>query len=472
MTCNKEEHEHDSSCGYRDHDLTITAKYQADITQQWLDTVGTDTSWIWDWDEQSETRFQVTMLEDKTVQKGTITGNNIQYMTYYVEDPNGNIQHNGKYFRELVSYEIHTSNMSYPTLNEEFFIVDGYDRYDSNLPGWTNYEIIHGDLSNKSSWQKNNNFYYTRSGYELQLINGERSETYTVPYTADLHEYLDKDPEYNPLGNGTFAGWYLDPEFQEPYNGDYKMPKGLVLYAKWNPVTYTVKFVDSDDTSIEYDTQTVESKGLVDVVIPEKPGYVFKGWYTENDTEFDYATQITGDLTLYAKWEANQFTTYTVKYVTPDGEEVAPETTGSGKVGSVVQAKAKKAEKEFEGYTVDAVSKTIELQPDSSLNVITFIYTKAEELKYTVKYVDEMGSDLFTEAEKTSTANYIKVTIGKDSLDKIYSMGYKPNQNFQWVNLTTGENIVKFVCTKATYSIKYELNGGNLETSNPGTYTI
>ena len=204
LICYKEEHEHDSSCGYRDHDLTITAKYQADITQQWLDTVGTDTSWIWDWDEQSETRFQVTMLEDKTVQKGTITGNNIQYMTYYVEDPNGNIPYNGKYFRELVSYEIHTSNMSHPTLNEEFFIVDGYDRYDSNLPGWTNYEIIHGDLSNQSSWQKIQ-FYYTRSGYELQLINGERSETYTVPYTADLHEYLDKDPEYNPLGNGTFA---------------------------------------------------------------------------------------------------------------------------------------------------------------------------------------------------------------------------------------------------------------------------
>ena len=136
------------------------------------------------------------------------------------------------------------------------------------------------------------------------------------------------------------------------------MAIGLVLYAKWNPVRYTVEFVDSEDTSHVYDTQTIESKGLVDVVIPEKSGYVFKGWYTENDTEFDYATQITQDLTLYAKWEANQFTTYTVKYVTSDGEEVASETTGSGKVGSVVQAKAKKAEGEFEGYTVDAASKT------------------------------------------------------------------------------------------------------------------
>ena len=474
--CDKKEHEHDSSCGYRDHDLTITAKYQADISELWNKAVGKGTPYegrSWYWDGNKATGFQSTMPgEKKTISMSNNYGDRRRELIYYVEDPNGTINYEGKTFREYTTVVLRIDGSFIPTYNEEFFVIDGYDRYASTIDKWSDGNPGQGD----ADWDENGGgkFYYTRSEYELQLINGERSQKYNVPYTADLHEYLDGTPEYNPLGDGTFEGWYLDPEFQESYeyNGDYKMPKGLVLYAKWNPVKYTVKFVDSDDTSIEYDTQTVESKGLVDVVIPEKSGYVFKGWYTENDTEFDYATQITGDLTLYAKWEANQFTTYTVKYVTPDGEVVASETKGSGKVGSVVQAKAKKAEEDFEGYTVDAASKTIELQPDSSLNVITFIYTKAEELKYTVEYVDEMGSDLFTEAEeKTSTANYIKVTIGKESLDEIYSMGYRPKQNFKWVSLTTGKNIVTFECTKATYSIKYELNGGNLETSNPETYT-
>lgn len=106
--CGKEEHTHGNECyEYRDN-LSITAKYQADITEQWLNTVGTDTSWVWD--GTAETRFQVTMLEDKTVHKGTLTGNNIQYMTYYVEDPEGEVTHNEKRFSKLVSYTVHTKS--------------------------------------------------------------------------------------------------------------------------------------------------------------------------------------------------------------------------------------------------------------------------------------------------------------------------------------------------------------------------
>ena len=41
---------------------------------------------------------------------------------------------------------------------------------------------------------------------------------------------------------------------------------------------------------------------------PTKTGYTFAGWYTEADTEFDFNTPITSATTLYAKWNANQYT--------------------------------------------------------------------------------------------------------------------------------------------------------------------
>ena len=41
---------------------------------------------------------------------------------------------------------------------------------------------------------------------------------------------------------------------------------------------------------------------------PTKTGYTFAGWYTEADAEFDFNTPIESATTLYAKWNANQYT--------------------------------------------------------------------------------------------------------------------------------------------------------------------
>ena len=475
LNCGKEEHEHTNDCYEYREEITITAKYQADISELWNDAVGVGTIYegmSWKWDDSKSTGFQSTMPgENKKVSESNNNGTTRRELVYYVEDPNGTITYDGIKFSKYTTVVLMLSSGAYPTYNEEFFVIDGYDRHASTISQWYDGQM-NGDDEGKWDSKGGGKFYYTRSEYELELVNGDRTETKKVDYLSDISQYLDQ-PNYNPLGDGTFDGWYLDPQFQSKYDGDYIMPKNLVLYAKWNPVTYEVNFVDSDNPSLTYNSQTVESKGLVEVVIPEKTGYVFKGWYIDKECKdaFDYATQITENKTLYAKWEANQYTTYTVQYLTSNGENVADPETHSGKVGSTVQAKAKKAEGNFETYTVNVASQTITLDPDSSNNVITFIYTKAENLTYKIQYVDEEGNVIFEEKEKTSDANYIKVTIGKDSLDEIYSMGYMPMQNFKWVNLTTGENIVTFVCTKATYSIKYELNGGNLETLNPETYT-
>ena len=474
LICTKEEHTHSTDCYSYTSDVMIEAKYEANIKDQWMELVGAGTkyemtSWYWD--------GGYTSLQTKMPSGGKVITNSDRYsdydtkrtLTYYVEKPEGTVKYRGKTFIEYASYTIRHNG--YPTYDEEFMPIDGYERFDSNITEWAD-GIDRGD---PSSWEhKDNYFYYTSSNFKLKLINGDQSTVYDVQYSFDIGRYLE-EPEYNPLGDGTFDGWYLDPQFQSKYDGDYKMPKNLVLYAKWNPVTYEVNFVDSDNPSLTYNSQTVESKGLVEVVIPEKTGYVFKGWYIDKECKdaFDYATQITENKTLYAKWEANQYTTYTVQYLTSNGENVADPETHSGKVGSTVQAKAKKAEGNFETYTVNVASQTITLDPDSSNNVITFIYTKAENLTYKIQYVDEEGNVIFEEKEKTSDANYIKVIISEDSLKEINGKGYNPKQNYKWVSLTTGENIVVFECEKATYIITYKgLEGATFENgdTNPTSY--
>ena len=452
LTCKKQEHIHNEQC--KTNDITITAKYEQNIKDLWNAAVGPGTKYegmSWKWDGDQSTGFQSTMPgKDKVVSKSNNNGTTKRVLTYYIEDPNGQISYKNRNFSEYTTVVLKLSEAVYPTFNEEFFVIDGYDRFGSTIKQWENGQM---NGSDRGSWntREGNKFYYTRFGYTLELINGSNSKKISVPYQSDISQYL-VEPDENPLGDGSFDGWYLDPSFQQKYDGDNKMPKNLVLYAKWNPVTYTVKFVDPENETQVYDQQTIESKGMVEVPNPpEKQGYIFKGWYSDNEctNTFDFASQITENTTVYAKWIANEYTTYTVEYVTDKGETVHETETHTGKVGATVKAEAKQALGKYEKYTVDAASKTIVLRADAKENVIQFVYKKIGELKYKVQYV--YGEKIIiTSEEQKSEANYIKVVA-----DKALIPGYTLKQNYQWVTLTAGENIVTFECEPATYTIKY-----------------
>lgn len=114
--------------------------------------------------------------------------------------------------------------------------------------------------------------------------------------------------------NYTFAGWY---------NGNKKfdfttVPTGdVTLTAQWNINQYTVKFV-SDHGS--FADQTIEYGKLIEtdkLTIPEVEGYTFDGWYTEDNTKFDFTQPIKHNTTVYAKWTAND---YEVSFITEHGK--------------------------------------------------------------------------------------------------------------------------------------------------------
>lgn len=85
-------------------------------------------------------------------------------------------------------------------------------------------------------------------------------------------------------------------------------------------VTHTVTFkVDASAV----DTKTVESgKTVTAPADPSQTGKKFVGWYTDGNVKFDFATPITGDLTLNAKFE-DAVTTLTG--TTTDGIKVTVE---------------------------------------------------------------------------------------------------------------------------------------------------
>lgn len=121
----------------------------------------------------------------------------------------------------------------------------------------------------------------------------------------------------------TFKGWWNGDtayDFAQPVTGD------LTLTAHWEqnaPVMHTVTF-DTGDETITVPAQQVED-GMT-VAQPDNPtrdGYRFDGWLLDGQP-YDFATQVTGDITLTAQWE--KLSEYTVTFDTQDGTPVPAQT--------------------------------------------------------------------------------------------------------------------------------------------------
>ncbi|UWO88329.1 doubled motif LPXTG anchor domain-containing protein [Hungatella hathewayi] len=439
--CGLTEHQHDSTCYTRD----ISAKYQANIREQWLENYGGHN---WLWSGSSYTSLQDIMPY--------VSGNGIKVLNkhndgptprpleYYVEDPNGTIKDpkgGSTKFSLYTKITIYLEKGSTPSWDEEYYEIDGYERYYTNI-----------DFS-RPSFKNPSTFYYTRAKYDLTLINGTNETTKKdIPYKSDISKYLGA-PTVKPTSDATFDAWYVDSSFTEKYTSG-TMPKGnLVLYAHWNNAAYDVTFKDGQEI---LDTVEVNSGELVTPIsTPEKAGYSFTGWYIDEacTQRYDFQRKVESDFDLYAGWSMHSTTSYQILYVTSEGDPVADSVTGNGVIGDTIQANAVVPTiAGYEDYIVDKATASISLDADPNKNVIRFIYSSPESLRYTVQYWYE---DKIV-AEEANIASKLSSFRCYPNTDLEQLTGYKVKEAYKNVKLTTGENIIKFTLTLNEYTITYE----------------
>ena len=114
----------------------------------------------------------------------------------------------------------------------------------------------------------------------------------------------DSDYDYH-----TIYGWYSDDSFSSSVTFPYTLSADTELYAKYIPNTFQVSFITDDDSitipkqAVTYPASAAEPTGL------SKTGYTLDGWYTDKDcrTAYDFSSKVTGDITLYAKWNINSY---------------------------------------------------------------------------------------------------------------------------------------------------------------------
>lgn len=473
--CGKEAHTHSNSC-YTTSDLTITAKYQADIHSNFPIKDGNDTIW---WTvpsgcESFEYGHYLGSID-------TMPGENITFtkhasesgakIYYYVETINGatgDTFYGGKNYKQYKVIDLEYDDGTSLTYAEEFHPITGFTQGYSNpnLP-------VGGSVQMK----QNNYLYYTRNSYNLKFYNYNAyvdGKGGSVQYEAPLSSYYFA-PEYpaNLEPNAyEFGGWYTTAGCyagSEANLSAMTMPASdLILYAKWAPKTHTVTTwltVDKDTPVNVGDTgsnvQTVPHGGTAEAPAePVRDPYKFIGWFyvDENGTEkaFDFSMPVHCKLDLYAKWNADALVDYVIRYTDEAGNEIAPPTTGKALAGTTKTFDAKAGDELNEGYRTGYYPKTnshsmvMEIKGENEKNEFTFVYKQMPEVQYTVRYINrETGNNVFegadTVPEKTGTTN---AAVWTETFLPI--TGYRPDayQKRLVLSVNPAENVITFYYDK------------------------
>lgn len=432
------EHSHSSSC-YKD--LTITAKYQADIHSNFPIKDGDETIW---WKVPQGTETYGNSDEQRYLGSiDTMPGENITFekyntesgakIYYYVETLNGaagDTTYNGRTYKQYKVIDLEYDSGTSLTYAEEFHPITGFTQGDSNpyLP------------KNGSVRMKQNNYlYYTRNSYSLKFYNYNDYVTGkggSVQYEAPLSGY-HFEPEYpaNLEKNAyVFDGWYTTAGCYEGSKADLNtmtMPASdVILYAKWTPKTHTVKtyltkeVLDANGTPLG--TWDKVPHGTViknPPANPKRDPYKFINWFYISDTgeekAFDFSMPVDRDLNLYAKWSSNTPMEYTIRYAVENADGtltyIAEDTTGSALAGTTKTFNAKTGTELNEGYQsgyfpkVSSHSLTINIEGG---NEFTFIYVAKEKVEYTVRYLEKgTGNELAEPKTMTTSAAVVTETF-------------------------------------------------------------
>ncbi|MGN7414445.1 S-layer homology domain-containing protein [Paenibacillus sp. SAF-068] len=97
----------------------------------------------------------------------------------------------------------------------------------------------------------------------------------------------------------------------------------VTLYAQWQPLYVNISFESNGGTEI--DNQKVNyNSPAVNPDTPEKAGYTFSGWYQDSQLiqPFDFNTNLTQNITLYAKWMSS---TATLSTLTVSSGQLTPD---------------------------------------------------------------------------------------------------------------------------------------------------
>ena len=303
-----------------------------------------------------------------------------------------------------------TVKLHYPAETQIWYAQKAAILNTSKLPDLDyDYHTIYGWYSD-DSFSSSVTFPYTLSAdtelyakctpktFQVSFITDD--DSIIIPKQAVTYPASAAEPTGLSKTGYTLDGWYTDKDCTTAYDFSSKVTGDITLYAKWNINSYTVSFDSNGGSSVaaqsvNYNTATSKPAD------PSKTGFTFAGWFTDKDctTAYDFSSKVTGDITLYAKWNINSCT---VSFDSNGGSSVAAQSVNYNTAAS------KPADPSMTGYTFAGwfTGKDCKTAYDFNSNVTGNItlYAKWNINSCTVSFDSNGGSSVATQSVNYNTA--------------------------------------------------------------------
>ncbi len=371
---------------------------------------------------------------------------------------------------------------------------------------------------------------------------GDEEVSFKLNFVVDNEIYATIDtsgdevialPENPTKEKYTFDGWYWDKDvWNKPFTAnsllDAPLSSDMSVYAKFNAIEYDITYNFDGGTHNNPLSYTIEDN--ITLSDAEKTGYSFVGWYSDSN----YNTKVetisagtTGDISLYAKFEIEN---YTITYTNTKDVDNDNPTSYNVNSDTIILTNLSKDGYTFDGW-YNGVDKITEISKGSTGNLTlearwtavdyVIIYHNVNEAtnsnpeNYNVDeqplvlvdlektgynflgwFTDENFTNEITEIsvgktgeinlyakweiieytatfmDGTTVVEEIKFTVETESIDEPAvpnHVGY--NGEWEDYELALEDITIDAVYTVVTYNIEY-LDTKDVESENPKSYTI
>jgi uncharacterized repeat protein (TIGR02543 family) len=328
-------------------------------------------------------------------------------------------------------------------------------------------------------------------------------ETYTVSFDHDGGDTaanpatkivtrpattIDSLPAQPSKTGYSFGGWYTARNGGgTEFTASTTVSGNITVYALWTAIpvdAHTVTFALNDGTEPEgiHAVKSVTSPATTITDFPADPvrtGYAFGGWYTERDgggTAFTASTTVSGDRTVYAKWNTYS---YTVSFDDGAGNMVTRTVSSPAAViDPLPAAPPDKTGYSFGGWYTEPDGGGTEFTISTTVSGNITVYARWIGRTYTVSF-DNDGGD--TEADPATSAVTRPATTTGELPAPPAKTGYifggwytdRDGGGTEFTAWTAVNNDIRVYAKWDTYSytVSFDNDGGTTE-ANPATKTV